>query len=162
MSPDSKDGEAGEVQPTLNDLRIYAGRLLARREFAVGELRGRLERKWPAEALAGQVIEELLEVLQLEGALSDQRFADSFIRSRVNRFQGPLLIRAQLRERQVPENIVESSLVAMEEQWAPLAAAWVSRHSPGALDFAGRAKLYRRLMNRGFSHQQAREALPEH
>jgi len=55
---------------------------------------------------------------------------------------------------------VESSLGAMDEEWAPLAAAWVSRHSPGTLDFAGRAKIYRRLMNRGFTHQQAREALP--
>ena len=173
MSPDFKDQDAGEqvaeerdaggdtAPPSLSDLRIYAGRLLARREFAVAELRARLERRYSADESVRDLIRELLESLQQEGALSDLRFTESFIRSRLNRFHGPIKIRAQLRERHVPENIIESSLAELGEEWVPLAAAWVSRHGPGTLDFAQRAKYHRRLVNRGFSHQQANAALSE-
>jgi regulatory protein len=162
LNPDIAENGAGEDQPSLNDLRIYAGRLLARREYAVAELRAKLERKWSARAPVRQLVRELIEALQEEGALSEQRFADSFVRSRINRFHGPIKIRAELRERQVPENIIETSLEPLAEEWVSLAAAWVSRHQPGGLDFAHRAKVHRRLVNRGFTQQQAREALSRH
>ena len=161
LNPDSAERDADGDAPSLNDLRVQAGRLLARREYGVAELRAKLERRLSSQASTRQLINQLLEELQQEGALSDQRFTESFIRSRLNRHQGPIKIRAELRERQVPENIIESSLAALTDEWVPLAAAWVSRHHSGALDFDHRVKFHRRLLNRGFSQQQARQALAE-
>jgi len=145
--------------PSQSDMRIFAGLLLARREYAVLELQARLLKKWAGQEGIAPRVAAFIATLQEEGALSDERFAASFIRSRCLRYQGPLKIQAELRQRQVPERIIESQLQNSAEDWIPLASSWLSRQHSGALDFAGRAKYYRRLMNRGFSHQQAMAAL---
>lgn len=136
---------------------------MARREYAVLELQARLLRKWsgqlPGEDQIGERVAELIAALKAEGALSDERFTESFIRSRRMKFQGPAKITAELRQRRVPEAIIAAELEPDAEEWTELAAAWASRQRSGPLDYAGRAKYYRRLINRGFSHQQAMDAL---
>jgi regulatory protein len=139
-------------------MRVFAGQLLARREYAVQELQARLSKKWSANE---PLIANLIATLQAEGALSDERFTASFIRSRCQRYQGPLKIQAELRQRGVPEHLIESQMQDHAEEWVPLAASWLARQHSGTLDFAGRARYYRRLINRGFTHQQAMAALPE-
>lgn len=146
-------------QPTRNELMVYAGRLLARREYAVRELEARLLRKWAGVEQIESRVAELIDTLQANCALSDTRYAESYIRSRRQRYHGPIKIRAELRQRQVPESIIEEYLQQQESDWTPLATAWLSHQHQGPLDFAARAKYYRRLMSRGFSHQQAMDAL---
>ncbi len=143
-------------------MRVYAERLLARREYAVLELQARLLKKWPGLERIEQQVAELITLLQADGALSDERFAESFIRSRRQRCHGPVKIQAELRQRQVPAAVIAGKLEQAEDEWVALAAAWLSRQCPGSLDFAKRAKYYRRLMHRGFSHQQAMGALARH
>jgi regulatory protein len=160
-------------------MRVFAGQLLARRDYAVQELQARLLKKWSgkwagkwSEKPSGKwseqspgskgielLIANLIATLQAEGALSDERFTASFIRSRCQRYQGPLKIQAELRQRGVPEHLIESQLQVRAKEWVPLAASWLSRQHSGTLDFAGRARYYRRLINRGFSHVQAMAAL---
>jgi regulatory protein len=148
-------------------MRVFAGQLLARREYAVQELQARLLKKWsgkwseqsPGSEGIEPLIANLIATLQAEGALSDERFAASFVRSRCQRYQGPLKIQAELRQRGVPEHLIESQLQDRAEEWVPMAASWLSRQHGGTLDFAGRARYYRRLINRGFSHLQAMAAL---
>jgi regulatory protein len=164
LIPDQREaGEPGTDNPSLSDMRVFAGQLLARREYAVQELQARLLKKWAGKWSGSESIESLVATfiasLQAEGALSDERFAASFIRSRCQRYQGPLKIQAELRQRGVPEHLIESQLQDRAEEWVPLAASWLSRQHSGALDFAGRARYYRRLINRGFSHLQAMAAL---
>ncbi len=142
-------------------MRVFAERLLARREYAVAELRARLLRKWPGIDQIEKSVAELIADLQADGALSDERFAEAFVRSRQARCQGPAKVQAELRQRQVPEAIIASQLEQVQEDWAGLAATWLARQLHGPLDYAARAKYYRRLTNRGFSHQQAMDALDQ-
>ena len=87
LNPDPGiDGEPAPEQPTKNDLMAHAARLLARREFAVRELEARLLRKWAAAEKIQVLVNDVISTLQADGALSDARFADSFIRSRQQRF----------------------------------------------------------------------------
>jgi len=158
----SADSESAEDQPKLNDMRVFAGRLLARREYGVRELEVRLLRKFAGFDQIEQRISLFIESLQAEDALSDERFTEMFIRSRRNRNQGPVKIRADLRKRRVPEAIIEANLQQWEDEWGTSASAWLSRQVSGPLDFHARAKYYRRLMNRGFSHQQAMDAVVSH
>jgi SOS response regulatory protein OraA/RecX len=44
-------------------------------------------------------------------------------------------------------------------EWPDLDAEWLERHRSGPLDFDEKSKYYRRLVNRGFSHDQAMDAL---
>ena len=160
MNPDKRRVEpVREDLPSDNDLRVYAGRLLARREYAVQELHARLVRKWPELAGKEHRVGELMESLQQEGSLSDRRFAESFIRSRRRRYNGPVKIQSELRQRLVPDEVIAGLLDVSDDAWVGLASAWLSHQSHEPLDFSARAKYYRRLVNRGFSHQQAMQAL---
>ena len=136
-------------------MRAFAYRLLGRREYSVFELEQRIRQKWPgADGVA-----ELLDALVEENLVSDERFTESFIRSRVQRYQGPLKIKAALRGKGVSDALIAHELDKYSGQWIQMAAEWLSRQHPGSMDFDSRKKFYRRLQNRGFTHDQAMTAL---
>ncbi|MGH8035039.1 MAG: hypothetical protein ACREO9_07435, partial [Lysobacterales bacterium] len=68
MKPDrSSRSDAAGNQPARNELRVYAERLLARREFAVAELEQRLLRKWAGADQIEARVAELIAELQAGG-----------------------------------------------------------------------------------------------
>ena len=144
-------------QPSAGEVRSFAYRLLGRREYSVYELGQRIHRKWPQ--LESAAVDDLLDALVAENLLSDERFTESYVRMVIQKQQGPLKIRAGLRSRGVPDSLISPELERHAGLWAGLAADWLQRQHPGPLDFEGRGKFYRRLLNRGFSHDQAMEAL---
>ncbi|MDX1381117.1 MAG: regulatory protein RecX, partial [Xanthomonadales bacterium] len=146
--------------PSASELSAFAYRLLGQREYSVSELERRLRRKWPQ--LDDVALEELLAALIDENLLSDERFAESYVRSQVQRHSGPLKIRAALRERGVSEAHISAALEDQAGAWTDLAAAWLARQHPGPLDFDARGTYYRRLVNRGFTHDQAMDAVNCH
>ncbi len=139
----------------MKEVMTYACRLLARREYAIEELRRKLEAKWPQ----GEGVEEAVDRLVKEGLVSDQRFAQSFVRSRIAKFQGPRKIRAELFRRGVSEAAICSALDAGEHSWVELATDWLARQGADLANYETRAAFYRRLANRGFTHEQAMDAL---
>jgi len=136
-------------------MRAFAYRLLGRREYSLQELGQRLRQKWPE----AEEIGELVEALATENLVSDERFAESFVRSRIARHQGPRKIQAELRAKGVSESLIAHELDHHAVAWTDLARAWLQRQHPGEIDFAARQKYYRRLCNRGFTHDQAMDAL---
>jgi len=144
-------------QPSAGEVRAFAYRLLGRREYSVYELGQRIHRKWPQ--LISAAVDDLLDALVAENLLSDERFTESYVRMVIQKQQGPLKIRAGLRARGVPDSLISRELERHAGQWAGLATEWLQRQHPGPLDFEGRGKFYRRLLSRGFSHDQAMEAL---
>lgn len=154
------DGQEGK-QPSAGELRAWAYRLLGRREYSLAELDQRLRLKWPGleSGPGSDPIAELIDALVAENLLSDERFTESFVRSQVQRQQGPLKIRAALRARGIEDSLIARELDRHGAEWTALAAQWLERQHPGPLDFAARGKFYRRLLNRGFSHDQAMDAI---
>lgn len=144
-------------QPRATELRAQAYRLLGRREYSVAELGQRLRQKWPDADR--EAIDDLLAALIAENLLSDRRFAESFVRAAIARLQGPLKIRAGLRARGVDDALVAPALNAGCADWTELARRWLGRHAGPGLDFDARTRYYRRLVNRGFTHDQAMDAL---
>mgnify|MGYP001570065255 CR=1 FL=1 len=145
--------------PSGNDLRAFAYRLLGRREYRVFELRQRLLQKWRGIEDIDALADELLEALVEENLLSDERFVESFVRSRINRYQGPLKIKAALSGKGVSGSLVSMQLEAHADEWTNLATEWLARQHSGPIDFDLKKKLYRRLANRGFTHDQAMTAI---
>lgn len=141
--------------PSSSEMRAFAYRLLGRREYSVLELGRRIRQKWPD---AGGV-DDLLDALVEENLLSDERFAESFVRTRIQRCQGPLKVRAELRGKGVSDSLVDNALAAHEGLWTDLAAEWLRRQFHGPVDFEQKKKYYRRLVSRGFTHDQAMDAL---
>lgn len=149
MSSEEKD------TPSPNEMRAFAYRLLGRREYSMFELAQRLQRKWP-EAPG---IDALVDALVKENLLSDERFVESFVRFRFQRFQGPLKIKADLQVKGISEALIAAELESRYSEWVELAAQWLDRQNTGVLDFDGKKKYYRRLLSRGFTHGQAMDAL---
>jgi len=93
--------------------RDAALRLLARREHSTDELRRKLKQR----GYGDMVITEVVMSLHDANSVSDARFVESFVRVRTQRGQGPLRIRAELRERGVADNLIDEWLAAADEMW---------------------------------------------
>ncbi|GIX29654.1 MAG: regulatory protein RecX [Porticoccaceae bacterium] len=140
--------------------RLYRAALdlLARREHSRLELARKLRAR---SAVPGEVLAAVLDRLAAEGLQSDRRFAESFVRLRVGRGQGPCRIRAELRQRGVEEALIEDALATCEVDWVALASrALRSRFGEGAPRQARElARRIRFLRGRGFAEEQIRRAL---
>jgi len=131
--------------------------LLARREHSVAELRTKLA----ARGYASGDIEGTLEELAQRMLLCDRRFAEAFLRSRAERGQGPLRIRAQLMRRGVRSGLIDAALDGAEADWDQCAqAARRKRFGPSLpAERAEQARQARFLSGRGFSSGQVARAL---
>jgi len=134
-------------------LRARALRFLAIREHSRLELSRKLSR-YLGEAEATDALEVLLDELERDGGLSDQRFAEHWVASRSNRF-GDARIRQELRARGIDADKASSPLKANALENSEHARAfelWQRRYGgEAAVDLNERARQTRFLMQRGFS-----------
>lgn len=136
------------------DIRLAAMNLLARREHSLGELRRKLSGRFDDS----DAVKEQLLRLASEGLQSDERFAESFVRQRVSRGQGPLRIDRDLQQRSVAPATICAALAAAQVNWCDLAATVLQkRFGPGAATDAREvARRVRFLQYRGFSGEHYR------
>ncbi len=131
--------------------------LLARREHSRWELR----RKLTAAGATGHLADEVLDGLEEEGLLSDQRFVESFVAARAEKGQGPVRIAQELDRLGVDEALIEDALDESEVDWYELAAAVRLKKFGKKIpaDFPSRAKQMRFLEYRGFDSDQINAAM---
>ena len=91
--------------------------LLARREHSVAELRAKLIAR---EFDAGEVDRAVARLAE-EGLVSDERFAEAYVASRVRKGQGPLRIRVELERRGVSSDFITTCLEQGDIDWDGLA-----------------------------------------
>lgn len=99
-----------------------------------------------------------MRTLTDEGLLSDGRFAESFVRSRVEKGYGPVRIRHELQQRAIEDAVIVESLERYASEWFSRAAT-ARRKRFGALlpeDVKERARQSRFLHYRGFTSDQVR------
>lgn len=131
-------------------VRRAAMDLLARREHGRAELARKLRQRGAADELIDGELGRLAE----EGLLSDQRFLDSYIRSRANAGYGPLRIREELVRRDLPRPLVERALADSGIDWSDnLRDLWRRRFAALPQDARERARQGRFLLQRGFVHE---------
>jgi regulatory protein len=150
--------KAGDVAAA----RGAAIRLLARRDFATGELRAKLERQGFDRVAAEAAVAELVE----EHALDDVRYARNYVGYHAGRGQGPVRIGADLRALELPAELIETAL-AEGPDWRAVArevrirkfGADQAQSGDKAADWAHKARQARFLQYRGFSSDHIRSAL---
>ena len=135
--------------------RATALNLLARREHSRAELRRKLMTRGCAETVA----EAVLNSLEDAGYLSDERYAEVYVRTRAEKGYGPLRIRAELRERGVAESVIDDCLAAHHGAWSAHLARVYAKRFKRAGDFAERARQARFFQSRGFTLEQIRAVL---
>jgi regulatory protein len=144
---DPKDASAAE---------LAAVALLARRDFAGGELGARLRERGFEPA----VVAALLERLRARRLLNDGRYAAHFVEYHSARGQGPVRIRRDLQAVGVDAALIEAALEAVPD-WAALARE-VRRRRFGAEPpqaWREKGRQARFLQYRGFSNDHIRTAL---
>lgn len=112
------------------------------------ELQHKMARRSDDEAM----IDELLEKLSQEGLQSDNRFTESFIRSRYNAGQGPVKIRYELRQRGVQSELIDEALAKETYDWYQRAKEVRLKKfaSIPPSNIKDKAKQFRFLNSRGF------------
>jgi len=136
---------------------LAAVRLLARREHGVEELRRKLLRKGHCE----DAVDKTVAKLQAKHLLSDERYASTLVHHQARRGQGPIRIRAQLRQQGLKEEVIQDNFAAAQPDWPQLATEVRRRKFGNSLPKspAERAKQARFLQYRGFNADQIRAAL---
>ncbi|MEM9057270.1 MAG: regulatory protein RecX [Pseudomonadota bacterium] len=150
-----QDDDDGEALREVDVRRVAIG-LLARREHSTLELARKLELRRFPETL----IDEALARLADDGLLSDERFAEEFVRSRVGRGPGPRKIRHELKARGIDAAHADRLLYGDSHDWQALAEAARRRRFGNGVpaEFPERARQARFLQQRGFDPEHARGA----
>ena len=129
--------------------KSVAVRLLSRREHSAFEIRNKLSQRDFDDAEIEQVIIEL----QQGGWLSDERFAEAYVRMRQKKGFGPVRISMELSERGIKESIADEYLQAGEEGWQQtLEQQYLKKYKNKSIaDYNDKAKRIRFLQYRGFT-----------
>ncbi|MFC1748488.1 regulatory protein RecX [Pseudomonadota bacterium] len=141
----------------LKQCRVSAMSLLARREHSQKELHQKLISRDFDEQLVDQTLLELTR----ENLLSNERFAEAFVKSKVNKGQGPLRISQELSEHGIASELISDYLV--DQQWLSLATKARQKRFGSELpnEYKERAKQMRFLQYRGFSNEQINGAMKQ-
>jgi regulatory protein len=143
--------------PDEKKVETAAVRLLARREHGTEELKRKLVAKGydPAE------VDKVVEKLRAKRLVSDERFVATFVHHHAKRGQGPIRIKAELRQQGIEDERIEPELASSDIDWRHFAAEVLRRKfgtkRPASL--AARAKQMRFLQYRGFTADQIRAAM---
>lgn len=136
-------------------LKARALRYLSQREHSRTELARKLSR----HAGEGDDVDALLDFLQKNNWLSDERFSESLIHRRSARY-GNSRILAELQQNGVAGEALEQARGTLaRDESARACEVWRRKFGEVATDPAGRARQARFLLQRGFSQRAVRDAL---
>ena len=128
--------------------KSVAVKLLSRREHSAFEIRDKLQKRDFEEEEIAQAIRDL----EQGGWLSDERYAEAYIRMRQQKGFGPLRIAIELNERGVDERIIDTYLQDVEDSWQQiLEQQYLKKYKNRPVeDYSDKAKRIRFLQYRGF------------
>ncbi len=164
-----------QLKKQLTSIRISAMNILAVREHSIAELRKKLKLKFSSkknaimddvfmdekvqeQELKAAQIEAVLQQLLDDNLLNESRFAESFIRSRINRGSGPVKIRHELLERKISNELIAEHLEMSYDFWHEHIKAVHTKRFGNQIpqDYKEQNKQSRFLYQRGFSGEYIR------
>ena len=137
------------VDPRFAEIKAVCLRLLARREHSQQELLNKLQLKGYSKAHSLPVLAELAQ----QDWQNDQRYAESYVRSCIQRGYGPIYIAYNLRQQSVNDVDLDGIVQESVGSWIALIEQVYTKkygQQPVA-DNHDKAKRNRFLLQRGFS-----------
>jgi len=149
---------SGEDARNPQRVRAAAIGLLARRDFASGELRQKLEHQGYDKDAVAETVAELVE----SRLLNDARYAENYVSYHAGRGEGPLRIEAELKALDLPGELIRAALDAGPDWKARAREVRIRRFGPEEpQSWPEKAKQGRFLQYRGFSSDHIRAALDD-
>ena len=140
-------------------IRRAAMNLLARREHGHVELTRKLRQRGADPEMIEVELQRLIE----DGLLSEERFLESYIRSRANAGRGPLRIREELAQRGVERGAIEQAINSAAIDWREnMQDVWQRRFAGEVADLKEKARQARFLAQRGYAADDIRRLLDAH
>lgn len=130
----------------MPSLRVRALQLLSRRDHSRAELKSKLA----AEAESADELDAVLEALEVERLLCDQRFASQRVIVRARRY-GNGRLKQELRQSGVSDEDIAAALPEAGDEIERCQAVWARKFGQLPETPAERAKQMRFLQYRGFS-----------
>ena len=156
---DNTDSEIiSPAKKEFNDLLAKGMRLLAMREHSIKEINDKLSAKALCLDTVGAVLDELIK----NNYVSDERFTESYVRSRANRGFGPIKIRAELKNRGVSNQLISEYLDIGSVIWLDNARnQYHKKYGDTAVsDYNTWTKRARFMQSRGFTAEHIQVSLP--
>jgi regulatory protein len=121
---------------------------LSRREHSRLELVTKLSKKDYSE----EDIQAALVRIDQHDLQSDERFAEQFIRAKLLKLNGPMLIRYELKQRGIDESLIIDFLDQQQIDWLQVAQALYEKKygSKEVSDYQEKARRMRFLQSKGF------------
>jgi SOS response regulatory protein OraA/RecX len=139
----------------VNEIYIYALKLLKKRDYTVSELCKKLEGNF--HTIPTGLIDQLTE----KNFLSDRRFAENYVGKRLDR--GPRVLRDELLARGVGEDLADEILEQAE--WPSLrevlTAKMIDWKLRAPLQSRDAARLFRALVRLGYDEDAIREEIEQ-
>lgn len=132
--------------------------LLAKRDYGEASLKSKLLAK-------GALLEEVeiaLTLLKQKNFLNEERFVMSFIRMRVQRGQGPIRIRYDLKNLKIPTDLTELVLGTVEINWLEqVKKVYLQKYKTPPTNQSEIMRQTRFLHSRGFKFEHIKYALQQ-
>ena len=150
--------EIDDSKQEFNRLLAKGVHLLAMREHSVKELTDKLKVNSDSNDIVYAVIDELLN----KNYVSDERFTESYVRSRRNRGFGPMKIRSELSAKGIDSSMASEWLEASSPIWFDYAREQYHKKygDMSVSDYNEWSKRARFMQSRGFSMEHIKVALP--
>ncbi|MFT6387654.1 MAG: regulatory protein [Cellvibrionaceae bacterium] len=138
----------GVKKESVKQIKRSALNYLARRDHS----RLELYQKLVAKGFQSNDIKSVLEYLQSKSYQSDERFADMYIRSRINAGDGPFKIKISLRAKGICDSLALAVFDKLNVDWFEHAKALKNKRFGESLpeDLTALAKQVRYLKSKGF------------
>ena len=136
------------------NLRVRALQLLTRRDYCRVELKSKLA----AHAETEEELDAVLDTLQQERLLSDQRYATQRVVVRGRRY-GDARLKQELRQKGVSDEEIANALPEAGDEGERCREIWAKKFGRPPESPEERAKQMRFLQYRGFSSEAIRRAL---
>lgn len=138
----------------MPDLRVAALKLLTRRDHSRAELRTKLA----AAAESEDELDAVLDALQSQCLLSDQRYATQRVVAKARRF-GDARLKQDLRQHGVGDDDIAAALPEGGDETERCQAVWARKFGSLPQTQAERGKQMRFLQYRGFSSEAIRQTM---
>jgi regulatory protein len=148
-----------QTHSPLAKARASALGSLAMREHSVDELRVKLLNK----NHDAELVEQLLDDLQQENLLSNERYACSFWRVRSEKGYGPMRIRQELQLKGISQALIDSALLEAELDFTELVKRVYQKkyRNQAIADFKDKQKRQAYLYRRGFGTELIRTVIDD-